>query len=114
MSNLRCTSEMAPDRSKVLVTHECPIEILDRVNNAEAVLGDEQEGARMRDRLLQAIAAMVIASLDEFRMGPIFQSASDDRRLEAERQSRLGREAADEPRPGDDGESPLEFGSRVK
>lgn len=104
---------MSEDKENVIVTLNCPVAVLDRVNNAETLLG-EQRAAQMRDRLLEAIAAMVIASLDEFRMGPIFQSSADERRLEAERQDRLGREAEDEPRPGDDGEAPMEFGGRVK
>lgn len=110
--HLRVTSQMT-DPEKVIVTLECPVEVLDRINNAEPLLG-EQRAAKMRDNLLEAIAAMVIASLDEFRMGPIFQSGADDRRLAKERQDRLGREAEDEPRPGDDGQAPLEFGNRVK
>lgn len=111
MSTTRVVSTAQPD-GNVQCVLTVPFQVLDRVNNAERTFG-EQEGAAMRDRLLEALAAMVIASLDEFRMGPIFQSASQDRRIDEERaqQKRITPEQAGEL-GGDD--APLDFGDRVR
>lgn len=87
-----------------------PVEILDRINRAENVLG-EQMGAVMRDRLLQALAAMVIASIDEYRMGPLFSAQSQDREIERERQEIIKSGVPPEIGTGDE---PLDFGGRVQ
>jgi hypothetical protein len=110
---IRAVTQLAPGAvpaTEVTCTLTCPVEILERIQHAEEALG-EQQGAIMRDRLLQALAAMVIASIDEFRMGPIFVSLDDDRRIEAERQRILKRGTPPDIGLGDE---PLDFGGKVK
>lgn len=70
MSQIRCVSTRKGDQ--VTTALYVPAEVLDRLNNAEDILG-EQEGATMRDRTLQVLAAMVIQSIDEFRQGDLFR-----------------------------------------
>lgn len=110
MSRLLCVTQLQ-DPETVVTTMQIPVGILDRINNAEETFG-EQEGSAMRDRLLQAIAAMVIQSIDSFRVSPIYAAAAQDRQIEAERQELLLKPP--EPPVGDDTDPPpLEFGSRV-
>jgi hypothetical protein len=109
VSTLRVVSSGLPD-GNVQTVLTCPHEILERINNAEETLG-EQRGALMRDKLLQAVAAMVIQSLDEFRSGPIFSSQMDDLRIAREREEIKQRGG---PPDIGTGEEPLEFGGRVK
>lgn len=72
VSQIRCVS-VTDAGGNVHTTLSVPREVLDRVNSFEDVYG-EQEGAVRRDRLLSALAAMVIQSLDEFRTTDIFKT----------------------------------------
>lgn len=111
---IRAVTQRSLDTDEITCTLTAPMEILDRVNRAEETLG-EQMGAAMRDRLLQALAAMVIASLDEYRMGPFMQARAQDQKIEEQRennaQKRVHREELHEL-GGDD--APLDFGSRIE
>ena len=106
---IRCVTQIG-EGGIVTTTMLISPEVLDRINGAEGQFG-EQRGAEIRDKLLTALAAMVIQSIDEFRAGPIFTSAADDRRIEADRQRIL--KSGQKPEIGT-GEEPLDFGGRVK
>jgi hypothetical protein len=108
--SIRAATQAGTEAGTIQCVLTFPVEILDRVNRAEQTLG-EQLGAVMRDRLLSALAAMVIASIDEYRMGPIFSAQSDDRRIEAEKQDIIASGEVPEIGTGDE---PLDFGGRVK
>lgn len=56
-------------------TLSLPQELLDRLNSAEDRLG-EQSGAQYRDRVLQVLAAMVISSIDSFRVSDLSTTVS--------------------------------------
>ena len=106
---IRCHTQI-DDGGFVVCTMTVSPEILDRANLAVELIGEER-GAEVRDRLLSALAAMVIQSIDEFRKGPIFTATADDRRIEREKQEIIRRGGPPEIGTG---EEPLDFGGRVR
>jgi hypothetical protein len=60
----------ADEEGNVHCTLSLPREVFDRMKGYEDQYG-EQEGAKRRDRLLEALAAMVIGSIDNYRTSEI-------------------------------------------
>lgn len=69
MSNIRCVT-VHDAEGNVHSTLSMPHTVIERMNAWEDEFG-EQEGAKRRDRLLSALAAMVIQSIDAFRTSEI-------------------------------------------
>lgn len=69
MSIIRCVT-VHDAEGNVHSTLSMPRVVVDRMNECEDEFG-EQEGAKRRDRLLSALAAMVIQSIDSFRVSEI-------------------------------------------
>lgn len=73
MSEIRAVT-VCDEQGNVHTTLSLPREVLTRL--AEREVKDEQDGAKYRDRLLQALASMVIQSIDEFRTTDIFSKGA--------------------------------------
>lgn len=71
-TNIKCASIIGDTEGNVITSLYVPRAVVDRLNAFEDTMG-EQKGAEMRDRLLSALAAMVIQSLDEFRVSDMFK-----------------------------------------
>lgn len=110
MSRINCVSQIDKDTGDIVTTLRMPAEVLDRINNAEDQLG-EQEGAVMRDKLLQALAAMVIASVDGFRSDFGYSIGAQERKIRADHERIKAQGGPPQIGLGDE---PLQFGSRVQ
>lgn len=72
MSQIRCVS-ICDSEGNTHTTLSMPRDVLEKLNGRIDSI-DEQAGTKIRDRLLEVLAAMVIQSLDEFRQSDMFKT----------------------------------------